>query len=118
MVRFASRRRLGGTMSWSRRLVLILTLRCEGASALASRELDEPMGAAERLAMWGHLLACGPCRRFRRQVRFLRRAIQERAGGIQGDGNGRGSMSPEAKARIERALAEAMRERDRGDRAV
>ena len=45
------------------RLLRILTLRCEGASALASQALDEPLGLADRLALWGHLLACIPCRR-------------------------------------------------------
>jgi hypothetical protein len=101
-------------MSWSEQVVRILTLKCEGASALASRELDEPLGPSQRLAMWGHLLACGPCRRFRRQVRFLRRALRERHAGPAVAEDGCESLSPEAKARIERALAEAIRERDEG----
>jgi hypothetical protein len=101
-------------MSWSEQLVRILTLRCEGASALASRELDEPLGPGERLAMWGHLLACGSCRRFRRQVRFLRQAVRERHAGPVTAADGRESLSPEAKARIERALAEAIRQRENG----
>jgi hypothetical protein len=95
-------------------MVRVLTLKCEGASALASRELDEPLGPGERLAMWGHLLACGPCRRFHRQVRFLRRALRERHAGPVATDDGRESLSPEAKARIERAIAEAVRERDEG----
>jgi len=101
-------------MTWSEQLVRILMLRCEGASELASRELDEPLGPGERLAMWGHLLACGSCRRFRRQVRFLRRALRDRHARPGETEDGRESLSPVAKARIERALAEAVRERDEG----
>ena len=105
-------------MSWSERLVQILTLRCEGASVLASRELDEPLHPGERLAMWGHLLACKSCRRFRRQLRFLRRAVHDRHGEPGEARNGREALSPEAKARIDRAVAEALRARDRGEGAL
>lgn len=101
-------------MSWSERLVQILTLRCEGASSFASRELDEPLHPGERLALWGHLLACSPCRRFRRQVRFLRCAIRDRRGAPDGSKDGNDSLRPEARTRIERALAEALRARDEG----
>jgi hypothetical protein len=102
-------------MSWSRGLIHILTLKCEGASLLASRELDEPLGRGERLAMWGHLLACASCRRFRGQVRFLRRAIHERRVGTDGNEDGLPALSPEARDRIERAMAEAIRRDDGAD---
>ena len=50
-------------------LLFILTLRCEAASELASRELDEALPRVERAALWCHLLACRSCRRFRKHLR-------------------------------------------------
>jgi hypothetical protein len=102
-------------MRWSERLVQILTLRCQGASTLASRALDERLRPDERLAMWGHLLACKSCRRFRRQLRFLRQALKERDGGTKQGGDVRDALSPEARARIEQAVAAALRAGDEGD---
>ncbi len=99
-------------MSWPEQVLKILTLHCEEASVLTSRELDEPLGLAERLAVRSHTLVCRSCRRFRRQLLFLRAAL------IRGDvaslenGPGRDALSPEARARIERALMEASRDHD------
>ena len=102
-------------MSWSERLVQILTLRCQGASALASRALDERLRPDERLAMWGHLLACKSCRRFRRQLGFMRRALRESDGGTERGTDVRDALPPEARARIEQAVAAALRARDERD---
>ena len=63
-------------MSWSSDVLKILTLRCEEASLLASREIDEPLGLAERVALCGHSLVCRSCRRLRRQLLFLHVALQ------------------------------------------
>ena len=60
-------------MSWSNRLLQILTLHCDAASELASRELDERLPRLERAALWCHLLVCHSCRRFRRQIGLIRR---------------------------------------------
>jgi len=100
-------------MKWQVGLWTILTLRCEGAAALASRELDEPLSLAERLALRGHLLACRSCRVFRRQLRMIRDAARCGGGGDRGrdpvvvrNGPER-HLSPEARARIEQALRDA-----------
>jgi hypothetical protein len=92
----------------NRGLRWVLTLRCADASELASHELDEPLSPLEALALRGHLLACGSCRRFRRQLRWIRAAARLRdrspaAGPRPGDD----ALSPEARARILRALDEA-----------
>ena len=71
MVRFTVRRRAEDAMTLPERLLQILTLKCEGASSLTSRELDEPLGLPELIAVRGHLLVCRSCRRFRRQLLFL-----------------------------------------------
>ena len=82
----------------------ILTLRCEEASSLASKELDEPLGLAETLALRGHVLLCRSCRRFRRQLQFLHAAMTRRGAEPDGDGESQDALSPEAQARIERAI--------------
>ncbi|WP_206107688.1 anti-sigma factor family protein [Paludisphaera rhizosphaerae] len=87
-----------------RRLRSILTLACDSASELASRQLDEPLDLVDRLALGGHLIICPPCRRFRRQIQFLRKACRQRTLGesIELD-----ALSAEARARILRTLHDA-----------
>ena len=92
---------------WSR-LVLILTLRCEGGSELLSRQCDEPLPLAERLALRGHLLACGPCRRFGHHLRLIRQSVSRRAS----NPSRQDALSPEARTRIARALREAAHSHD------
>jgi anti-sigma factor RsiW len=89
---------------WSR-LGWILTLRCESASELLSRRLDERLSLAERVALQGHLFACRHCRRLRRQLRFLSAALSHHA-----DQSCDHSLTPEARARISGALREASQE--------
>ncbi len=91
-------------MTWRDRLWHLLALRCEASSFLASQELDEPLGAFDRLAMWGHLLACRSCRRFRSQVRRIGLAYRHReAERITSESDGEG-LSPESHRRIAEAL--------------
>jgi hypothetical protein len=100
-------------MTLPERLLQILTLKCEGASSLTSRQLEEPLGLPERLAVRGHLLVCRSCRRFRRQVQFLRLALQRQNARLEQAGVDLEALSPEARARIERALMEADGGRER-----
>jgi predicted anti-sigma-YlaC factor YlaD len=65
-------------MSWWDGLLQILTLRCEAASELASRALDESLPYLDRAALSCHLLACKSCRRFCKQIRVIRTAIRRR----------------------------------------
>lgn len=99
-------------MIWPEQLLKILTLHCEEASVLTSRELDEPLGLAERLALRGHTLVCRSCRRFRHQLLFLRVALNRRDATFEEIERLRGidALSPEARARIERALMDASRD--------
>lgn len=96
----------------SRGLGWVLTLRCADASELASRELDEPLSLLESLALRGHLLACSSCRRFGRQLRWIRTAarLRDRSPAV-GPRPGDDALSPEARERILRAIDEAGRER-------
>lgn len=86
-----------------RRLRSILTLACDSASELASSQLDGPLDLVDRLALGGHLIICPPCRRFRRQIRFLRlacRRVRPPVGEVD-------TLSEEARRRILQALREA-----------
>lgn len=51
-------------------------LSCRDAAARLSREQDESGPAGRRMALRLHLMMCGPCRRYARQLRWLRVAIQ------------------------------------------
>ena len=81
-------------------LRMILTMRCGAASALSSARLDRPLNLAERLALRGHLLACGSCRAFHRQVARLREAALR-----SGEAAGEPALPAAARARIAAALA-------------
>jgi predicted anti-sigma-YlaC factor YlaD len=89
----------------------ILTLRCEAASELASRELDEPLSRLERLALRGHLLACASCRRFRDQIRLIRRASRLGDRAPAGSSTADDALSDEARRRIARAIDETRLDR-------
>jgi hypothetical protein len=89
-------------------LLQILTLHCESASELASRELDESLGGLERAALWGHLLVCRSCRRFRGQIRLIRAALRLRDRLPTAAEADETVLSEEARHRIARAIAEAL----------
>ena len=91
-------------MNWPKDLIQILTIRCEEASFLTSRELDEPATLAEKLALRGHILVCRSCRRFRRQLLFLQAALHRRSADPEGAAAGQDVLSPEARDRIEKAI--------------
>ena len=55
-------------------------------------------------ALWGHLLACGSCRRFRSQIRLIRSAVRMRAGLPAGTAPDGDTLSQEARHRIARAI--------------
>ncbi len=54
----------------------ILSLHCDEASELSSRSLDEPLPWVDRLALFGHLLACRSCRLYRRQLETIRASMK------------------------------------------
>ncbi len=94
-------------MSWSSRLLQILTLHCDAASALASGELDEALPRLERVALWCHVLICKSCRRYRSQIGLIHQALRSRDQFlVEGDPNDH-VLSTEARNRIARAIREA-----------
>src|SRR5262249_36015400 len=62
----------GLPMSTPRQILRLLTLPCSEVSALVSEGCDRRLPRAERIAVGLHLAFCASCRRFRRQIQFLR----------------------------------------------
>ena len=94
-------------MNWRDHLGRLLALRCEESSLLASQELDEPLGTPDRLAMWGHLLACRSCRRSRDQLRRIGEAYRRREAYRSESQSAGEGLSPESRRRIAEALRRA-----------
>src|SRR5271168_3301309 len=63
----------------TRRLVSLwrwLNLSCQGFARLTSEALDRPLSPPEKWALQIHLLLCVGCRRYARQIGFLRAALR------------------------------------------
>lgn len=81
----------------------VLTLNCEQSTRIVSDSLDRHLTFTERLAVRLHYIGCMSCRRFRKQIEFVRDSVQEReTREIKTDG-----MSEDAKDRIRKAFREA-----------
>ncbi len=101
-------------MNWHDHLRRLLTLHCEESSLLASQETDEPLGTSDRLAMWGHVLVCRSCRRFRYQMRQIGEAYRRREAHRTEPGTAGEGLSPESRRRIAEALRRAANDGSRG----
>jgi predicted anti-sigma-YlaC factor YlaD len=58
-----------------RNVVLILTMRCDRASRLLSHSQERQLNGAERCALSFHLLICTACRKYKRQLKFMRSVL-------------------------------------------
>lgn len=87
-------------MSQISRVWRVLTLRCEAATELSSRELDEAIPLLDRLALRCHVAVCRSCRRFRAQIRLIRIALRRRDTILSETRSAEGCLAPEARARI------------------
>jgi len=81
-------------------LLGVLTLRCEAASELSSRELDDSLSRPDRAALLCHILVCSSCRRFRSQIRSIRIAIRLHAQFVAETDCPEGRLSAEGRYRI------------------
>jgi hypothetical protein len=79
-----------------------LSPNCREASRAQSEALDHPLPPTKRIGVWLHRLICEWCRRYGRQIRFLRHAAHERPDDwTQAIPQ---KLSPEARARIRQRL--------------
>jgi len=75
---------------------------CREVARLQSDALDQDLGISKRLGLRIHLLMCRWCRRYGKQIRFLRLATREHADDLCQASPQR--LSPEARERLKRAL--------------
>ena len=76
-------------------------LTCRETSRLLSEGADRYLSPRERLAVRLHLLMCAPCRRFAKQLRWLRESVNRRVRGNNDDVNvGYADLPPALQARI------------------
>jgi hypothetical protein len=57
--------------------MLELSPACKQASEWQSQALDSPLSARKRVGLWIHLRLCKWCRRYGRQIAFLRQACHK-----------------------------------------
>jgi hypothetical protein len=60
-----------------REIMAALTPNCRDAARVQSDQLEGPLPVARRVGLFLHLLICKWCRRYGRQIRFLRKASHE-----------------------------------------
>ena len=58
-----------------------MMLSCKEVTRLVSQGLDRRLGFGERLRLRVHLAICDGCANFRKQMDFLRRAVQRLGSG-------------------------------------
>ncbi len=90
---------------------LLFTLRCKHSSELISSGMDEEWSGVERWAVRLHYLSCGTCRRFRRQMAFVKKAARTAARSADPVLLNMPEMRlrPGARARMDQAIRDAMR---------
>ncbi|MCI0332876.1 MAG: zf-HC2 domain-containing protein [Planctomycetes bacterium] len=97
-------------MRW-RDAKLILALKCDESSRLTSASFDRPLTMVERMALAGHRLVCGQCRKLLLQLQFLREAVRRRENDLAAGSSPTetGVLSIAARDQIRRAIRQATR---------
>jgi hypothetical protein len=75
---------------------------CREAARLQSESLDRPLSVSQRLGLRLHLLICKWCRRYGKQLRFLRDAVHDHPEEVAASTPR--SLSPEARERLKQSL--------------
>ena len=83
----------------------VLTLTCDESSRLLSDSLDRDLTRGERVALRLHDATCKSCKRFIRQLEFMRRAAPKAVA----EGGDR-ALSPDAREHIRESLRRASRD--------
>jgi hypothetical protein len=89
---------LGALKLWLR----TISPNCREASRLQSQSVDRPLTFLQRFGLRIHLLLCKWCRRYGKQIHFLRRAVHEHPDQVTAATAS--SLSPETRERLKRAL--------------
>lgn len=89
------------------KLWYILTLRCEEADRLRSRQQLEPLTWVERVAMSLHQFICKSCRIAAKQMQILDAALSRLRDATDASPAADTGLSPDARERIASALRNA-----------
>jgi hypothetical protein len=90
-------------MNWISQTVRALLPSCREAIRLQSDALDQPLSPVQRTGLRIHLWLCKWCRRYGRQIRFLRAAARAHPDQLcRHEPHG---LPPEARERLKRALS-------------
>ena len=87
--------------------LLAISPNCRDASRLQSEALDRFLTPLQRFGLRVHLVLCKWCRRYGKQIRFLRRAAHEHPDRLAEVGSS--SLSPETRQRLKRALRDEVK---------
>ena len=79
-----------------------LSPNCREASRLLSDSMDRPLPFLKRIGLQIHLVLCRWCRRYGKQIRFLRCASREHPDRLSAAAST--ALSPEACERLKKAL--------------
>ena len=88
----------------------ILTLRCDESARLLSAETDIKLHTGERIALRMHLLGCKACRRYKRQLSFIRVFIRNLSEKILSDSSTLPPLDQGAKEQMKEALRNESKE--------
>lgn len=89
------------------RLMVRVMPSCKDISEMISQGMDRNLPLSKRLAIRLHVSMCGLCRRYEKQLRLLRHGFARYADPEKNATEK--SLSPEAKVRLEKALADSAR---------
>jgi hypothetical protein len=73
---------------------------CQEVTRLVSESMDRRLTMRERIGVQLHLWVCAWCRRYDRQLQFLRRAFH-----VHGEQSEAPTLSPEAREAMKRRLS-------------
>jgi hypothetical protein len=79
-----------------------LNLNCREASRIQSEAMDHPLPLGKRIGLRLHLWICRWCRRYGRQLKFLREAAQHQDKTVEAKSSS--LLSAEAKERMRQIL--------------
>lgn len=81
-----------------------LLLECQEVSRLITHSMDEPLTLRQRLLVRWHLLVCRYCRKFQKQLFWLRKILQSKSKMTDKVRTNDVGLSNEAKERIKEVL--------------
>lgn len=86
-------------------------MECRNVSKFITHSVDEPLSLRQRLLLRWHLMICGYCRKFRRQIIWIHKVLRKKTDTEHGEESENLCLSDEAKERIKKALRQYLDEK-------